>query len=265
MKNVNKYGNCLEEYKDNKNNAEIYYKRAIGKLPEMEVSKALAKIISKKIKSNQSILDVGCGCGHYYRSFKREFGNKKFTYSGIDPYSIFLNKAKSAWKKDENTQFKIGDIHKIPFKKNNFDFVVCNNVLLHLRSIEKPIKELLRVSNKHVVLRTVVYDVSYKVQLVYNKKWWKGTKVKPNQEFTYKGEPRAFSYFNIHSFDYLSSVIKKYAPKSKIKYVKDNFYSKSVIQGSIKKESRPLATRIIGTEQFSGCLMQPHYFVIIEK
>ena len=62
MKNVNKYGNCLEEYKDNKNNAEIYYKRAIGKLPEMEVSKALAKIISKKIKSNQSILDVGCGC-----------------------------------------------------------------------------------------------------------------------------------------------------------------------------------------------------------
>ena len=50
MKNVNKYGNCLEEYKDNKNNAEIYYKRAIGKLPEMEVSKALAKIIGKKDK-----------------------------------------------------------------------------------------------------------------------------------------------------------------------------------------------------------------------
>ena len=33
----------------------------------------------------------------------------------------------------------------------------------------------------------------------------------------------------------------------------------------MKTEKRPLATRIIGDEQFSGCLMQPHYFVIIEK
>ena len=37
------------------------------------------------------------------------------------------------------------------------------------------------------------------------------------------------------------------------------------IQSSIKKEKRPLATRIINNEQFSGCLMQPHYFVIINK
>ena len=34
--------------------------------------------------------------------------------------------------------------------------------------------------------------------------------------------------------------------------------------GSIEKEKRPLATRIIGDEQFSGCIMQPHYFVIIK-
>ena len=36
-------------------------------------------------------------------------------------------------------------------------------------------------------------------------------------------------------------------------------------QQSIKDEKRPLATRIIGGEQFSGCIMQPHYFIVIKK
>ena len=48
MKNIiNKYGLCLEEYTSNRNNALVYYKRAIGKSPEMEVSKSLSKILLK--------------------------------------------------------------------------------------------------------------------------------------------------------------------------------------------------------------------------
>ena len=37
------------------------------------------------------------------------------------------------------------------------------------------------------------------------------------------------------------------------------------IYESIKKEKRHLATRVVGNEQFSGCLMQPHYYIIIKK
>jgi hypothetical protein len=114
-------------------------------------------------------------------------------------------------------------------------------------------------------LRTVVYDYSYKIQLVYNSKWWKGTKVKPVNEFDKHGNPNSFSYFNIHSFDYFRALINKINPKLKIKFIKDNFFSKNKIQSSIKKEKRPLATRVINNEQFSGCLMQPHYFVLINK
>jgi hypothetical protein len=50
MKKLDKFGLCLEEYTNNKNNAQVYYNRAIGKSPEMEVSKALAKIVKKIIK-----------------------------------------------------------------------------------------------------------------------------------------------------------------------------------------------------------------------
>jgi len=264
MAKLDKFGLCLEEYTNNKNNAQVYYNRAIGKFPEMEVSKALAKIVKKIIKKNYKILDVGCGSGHYYRSLKREIKNN-FYYTGIDPYKIFLDKAKSAWKNFKNVNFKRGNIFELPVKNNEFDITICNNVFLHLPSIERPLKELIRVTNKTVILRTVLYDYSYKIQLVYNSNWWKGTYIKPLNEFDKNGNPKSFSYFNIHSFDYLKALLNKINPQLKIKFIKDNFFSKKNIQKSIKKEKRPLATRIIGKEQFSGCIMQPHYFVIIKK
>ena len=264
MKRFDKYGLCLEEYTNNYNNAKVYYNRAVGKSPEMEVSKAMAKIIKKYIKKDERVLDVGCATGHFYRSLKREI-KESFYYTGCDPYKIFLDFAIKAWKNDKKASFKKGNIYNLPFKKNSFDICFSSNVLLHLPDISKPIKELLRVTKKKLILRTVVYDVSYKIQLVYNNKWWKNTKVKPIDEFDKKGNPRSFSYFNIHSKDYLQALINKTSPKSKVKFIKDNFFLKSKINKSIKAEKRPLATRIIGDEQFSGCLMQPHYFVIIEK
>ena len=262
MKKLNKYGQHKEEA--SKINVQTYFNRAIGKTPEMETSKAIAKIIKKFTRKNYSILDVGCACGHFYRSLKREI-KVNFFYTGIDPYKILLDKAKIAWKKESNVNFKKGNVQNLPFKNKLFDISFCSNVLLRLPSIEKALRELIRVTKKTIILRTVVYDVSYKIQLVYNRNWWKETNVKPVDEFDKNGDPRSFSYFNIHSFDYLSALINKIDPKLKIKFIKDNFYSKKNIHASIKKEKRPLATRIIGNEQFAGCLMQPHYFVIINK
>jgi ubiquinone/menaquinone biosynthesis C-methylase UbiE len=261
---IDKYGLCLNEYENNFNNAKVYYDRATGKKPEMEVSKAMANQLKNIIVKNDHILDVGCACGHYYRSIKKRV-NKNFYYTGTDPYQIFLDKADIAWKNDKNTNFVKGNIYKLPFKKNQFDITICSNVFIHLNKVHKPLKELIRVTKKTIIIRTVLYDVSYKIQLVYNKNWWKNTNVKAKDEFDKDGNPRAYSYFNILSKDFLKDTIKGIYPKAKIKLIKDNFFSKERISKSIKSEKRPLATRIIGNEQFSGCLMQPHYFVIINK
>ena len=261
---IDKYGLCLNEYKDNLNNAEIYYKRAIGKLPEMETSKAMAKVLNKLIVKNDKVLDVGCASGHFYRSLSREI-KKNFYYTGIDPYEIFLNKAKMAWKKKTNVKFVKGNIYNLPFENKEYDISYSSNVFIHLNDIITPLKELLRVSRKYIILRTVLYDVSYKIQLVYNNKWWKYIDVKPADEFDAHGQPRAFSYFNILSKDYLVQNIKRLYRKAKIKIIKDNFFKKNKIILSGKKEKRPLATRIIGNEQVSGLILQPHYFVIISK
>ena len=269
MKNSKKakldnHGLCLNEYKNNKNNANVYFKRSIGKSPEMETSKALAKIIKSKIKKNEKILDVGCAAGHFYRSLKREI-NKNFYYTGVDPYEIFLSKARVAWKKEKNVNFEKGNIYNLPFKKNQFDVSFCSNVFIHLNDVVKPLKELFRVTSRQIIIRTVLSDVSYKIQLVYNNKWWNDTDVKPINEFDEKGNPRAFSYFNILSFDYLTQNLKKISKNCKVKIIKDDFFDKKKIIKSASKERRPMATKIIGNEQINGCILQPHYFVIIEK
>ena len=261
---IDKYGLCLNEYKNNKNNANVYYKRAIGKFPEMETSKAMAKIIKKILINEDKILDVGCGSGHFLRSLRRII-KKNFLYTGIDPYEIFLKKAKLAWKKDKNANFIKGNIYNLPIKKNKFDISYSSNVFIHLNDIEKPLKELFRVTKKAIIIRTVLYEVSYKIQLVYNNKWWKNINVKPENEFDKKGNPRAYSFFNIHSKDYFLSQIKKINKNASVKLIKDNFFLKKNISKSLKDEKRPLATRIIGGEQFSGCIMQPHYFIVIRK
>ena len=260
---IDKYGLCLNEYKNNKNNAEVYFKRSIGASPEMEVSKAIANILKKNVKNNDKILDVGCATGHFYRSLKLRI-NKNFYYTGIDPYKIFLKKADIAWKNDKKANFILGNIYDLPVKKKSYEISFCSNVFIHLNDVIKPLKELIRVTKKLIVIRTVVYDVSYKIQLVYNNKWWNDTNVKPINEFDKNGKARAFSYFNIHSFDYLEDNIKKINPKSKVSFVKDNFFDIKRINSSSKKEKRPLATKILGNEQISGCIMQPHYFIIIK-
>lgn len=261
---IDKYGLCLNEYKNNKNNAKVYFDRAIGKSEEMETSKAMATILNRYVKKNNQILDVGCASGHFYRSLEKRI-KKNFFYTGTDPYEIFLKHAKRAWKEKQNVNFVKGNIYDLPFKKNSFDVSFCSNVFIHLNDIIKPLREIIRVSKKYVVIRTVLSETSYKVQLVYNNKWWKDTNVKPIDEFDKKGNPRAFSYFNILSFDYLIENIKKIQPKCSVKIIKDNFFDKKKINLSRKSEKRPLATRILGNEQVSGCILQPHYFVIIEK
>ena len=260
---IDKHGLCLNEYKSNYNNAKVYYDRAVGASPEMEVSKAMSNLLKKVVKKDDKILDVGCATGHFYRSMKKRI-NKYFYYTGTDPYSIFLDKAKHAWRNDEKANFIKGNIYKLPFKKNQFDISICSNVFIHLNDVRKPISEICRVTNKIIILRTVLYDVSYKVQLVYNNKWWSDTDIKPINEFDNKGNPRAYSYFNILSFDFLTETIKKFNPNAKIKIIKDTFFDAKKITKSVKNEKRPLATRILGNEQMSGCIMQPHYFVIIE-
>ena len=256
-------GLCLDEYSQNDHYSDVHYKRAIGELPEMESSKAIANLLAERIETGESILDIGCGAGHYLRSLLRVI-QVPFSYTGVDPYEVFLDKAKRAWASQESASFFLGWVHDLPLENKSFDFVMCNNVLTHIPNIIKPLGELIRVCRKQLIIRTPIYGMSYRIQLVYNKTWWQYTDVTPDREFDENGDPRAFSYFDIHSKEYFTSAIKRHAPDAKITYIPDDQFDSEMIESSANTEHSPVATRIVGGHQATGCILLPHNFVVIE-
>ncbi|MFM7987243.1 MAG: class I SAM-dependent methyltransferase, partial [Candidatus Fonsibacter sp.] len=90
--------------------ADLHYLRAIGKVPEMESSKAMAKFIERFISAGDSILDVGCSAGHYLFSLFKLLPDLEFSYTGIEAHDLFLEKAEKAWKNRNSVEFRKGSI-----------------------------------------------------------------------------------------------------------------------------------------------------------
>ena len=66
-----KYNQCHDVSEKNVDYLNVSIKRSKGELPDMEVAKAYANIITKTKLNNFSILDVGCLTGHFYNTFKK--------------------------------------------------------------------------------------------------------------------------------------------------------------------------------------------------
>lgn len=89
--------NKQEIWDEAKKYGEIFYQRATGQLPEMESSKAVMKILRDIINDNDTLVDMGCGGGHYLLSIAKNI-NKNFDYIGLDRTANYLELAKGLGK-----------------------------------------------------------------------------------------------------------------------------------------------------------------------
>ena len=154
-------------WKRNKNVEVRTFKRVESKLPEMESAKQLRKIIYKIYKPGMKILDVGCASGHYYNSLKKI--DKNLLYWGLDPTKAYIDFGNKYFKANKKVNFYLGDINQPPKKiNNNFDIVFSCNVLLHLPSIDKALKNLIRSSKKYCVIRTLISDKTHLSKYLYS-------------------------------------------------------------------------------------------------
>ena len=111
--------------------------------------------INKIIERNSSwkILDIGCG----YRAH-----NKASTIADIKDFSNYYKDKKFVQIKEK----------KLPFKDNEFDFVIASHVIEHIIDFEFFIREIERISSKgYIELPTRLAD-----NLVFENKtdhvWW---------------------------------------------------------------------------------------------
>ena len=238
----------------------LYYKSAIGELGEMESAKAICKIIDPLYEKGTKVLDVGCGAGHYLRSFKARV-DEKMNYTGDDGTEYFVKLAKKAFGK--NYKFLKGDIFNLQFKKNEFDLVICSNVILHLPPPPaKAISELIRGAKKYVVIRTVFGERNYIIKEVRNvSEKNKSVKKSLLNIFDKEGQPLSYNFFNMYSEQYFRDVIFKIDKNIKIKIVCDDDWKP--FDNRIK--GGDTATRIVDGKQVSGNLILNWKFIILEK
>lgn len=98
-----------------------------------------------------SMLDVGCGLGHWGRILYPFLKESSATITGIDREIAWVNKAANIFKEkfsqvsDSLICYRQAEATDLPFAANSFDLVTCQTLLMHLESPQKAIIEMIRV------------------------------------------------------------------------------------------------------------------------
>ena len=131
-----------KDYKIFYNTKYLEHEKLVEENPEIRRRLLSIKDFLNNHKGIKKILDVGCSKGYLSKVIK-----KKELY-GVDISKELLRNVKGY------KEVKEASILHIPYNDNFFDVVVCFQVLEHIPDYEKAIDELLRVSNRFLLLST---------------------------------------------------------------------------------------------------------------
>jgi len=112
---------------------EGYYVKPSSFLIYKRVVSLIGKVIGKGV-----ILDAGCGSGFLIH----KLGSMETRFIGLDLGRVEI---KSAASKCPLADFVIGDATQLPFREKTFDWVICTEVLEHLKNPYSAVKEFRRV------------------------------------------------------------------------------------------------------------------------
>jgi 2-polyprenyl-3-methyl-5-hydroxy-6-metoxy-1,4-benzoquinol methylase len=214
------------------------YKRVTGELPEMESTKQLVELVRQVYEPGFTVLDVGCAAGHYFNGLSRI--DPELKYTGVDATVKYIDFARQHFKSNLNIRFEYGDIFDLHAPTLASDIVFCCNVILHLPDFRVPLENLLKVTKKHLFIRTLISDKTYLNKFLYT------------DDFDQYGNPINFVHQNTYSFSLLENFIKKQG-KFSIELIKDKFESENIKKEFTNFSSQQSAvTRIVGDKQIAG-------------
>lgn len=94
-----------------------------------------------------SILDVGCGHGHWLMTLMQHVTEAKMV-RGIDKENEWVWRAKEAFSKAFPaipSDFTVGNAESLDLADNSFDVVTCQTLLMHLAMPQRALQEMIRV------------------------------------------------------------------------------------------------------------------------
>ncbi len=161
------------------------------------------KFINNQLPSlkGKTILDVGCGSGIDIVNYEKKGASEVF---GIDSSKSMIKEAKKIVKRKEN--IFVGSMEKMPFKNNQFDFIVGRFSIHYLKNLDKTYEEFSRVLKKNGILILVVHHPFLGFMQSGAKGYWLKRTIKMN---LYKHHVKIqFPYHTLK--EYLSDKFFKY-------------------------------------------------------
>ena len=247
--------------------------RLLGTKPEKESSKAVVEIMLPMMSNGSTILEVGCSSGHLLRTLSKKEKDLNYVGVDIDQYAISKGNAelnRIALKGIKSAQLIEAEITELPFKNKSFDIVVSLNVLEHLNEPSRAMRELLRCSNKYLIIRTLVSDQTFIVKEVRNSDhknlgYSHLDLPSPSDELDEFGEPKVFIYQNVYSKALLSHILEAEVGILKWQIIEDTMYDQNAFDLDNSLSNLPRATKVINGKQVRGLFIDTNYWIVIEK
>jgi SAM-dependent methyltransferase len=104
---------------------------------------ALAHVLATIDRGALSLLDVGCGRGHFLRTLQKDQNLASMRLTGCD----LVDRATIG-----NASYVVGDTESLPFSDGAFDVVTCFHTLEHVLRPDVAIAELRRVSRRQLIV-----------------------------------------------------------------------------------------------------------------
>jgi len=139
---------------------DTFQKEGGNKKNKIPIFEAVNELLDQGIrdKNPMSLLDVGCGPGHFLWSFKEKVS--KLIGLDFSPHMIELAQTQLN-KYDVETDFRVGSTWNIPLPSNSVDISLQIDVCMHIGGSWEALKEMIRVAKKHVVFTGPSFEMFF--------------------------------------------------------------------------------------------------------
>ncbi|MDZ4253710.1 MAG: class I SAM-dependent methyltransferase [Sulfuritalea sp.] len=133
----------------------LYRQRARDEVEEMTCAAQAAELLAPLVKPGDTLLDVGCGSGHFYHSLRKRA--IPVEYHGIDATGCLIEIGQEELPRFGLPQARLATL-RLEDLSGEVDHVVCINVLSNIDNFHKPLERLLKIARRSVILRESIAD-----------------------------------------------------------------------------------------------------------